>query len=146
MTKRVLLTGASTGIGNATLQRLVAGGHDVTTLDVKDAPVGTAQHSHCDLSDPASIDAVVDQLDGPFDGLGNITGLAGSMGVELVLRVTVYPAFGAVRPPGAGVRKRQSSPTGATAHYRRLGDGYYRAESSHGSAGYRAGHPRVGAE
>ena len=87
---RVLLTGASTGIGNATLQRLVAGGHEVTTLDIKDAPDGAAQHLHCDMSDPASIDAAVDALDGPFDGLGNIAGVAGSMGADLVLRVNVY--------------------------------------------------------
>jgi NAD(P)-dependent dehydrogenase (short-subunit alcohol dehydrogenase family) len=88
--KRVLLTGASTGIGNATLQRLVADGHQVTTLDVKDAPEGSSRHLHCDLSDPASIDAAVEQLDGPFDALGNIAGVAGSMGAELVLRVNVY--------------------------------------------------------
>jgi NAD(P)-dependent dehydrogenase (short-subunit alcohol dehydrogenase family) len=87
---RVLLTGASTGIGNATLQRLVAAGHDVTTLDVKDAPEGSSRHLSCDLSEPASIEAVVDQLDGPYDALGNIAGVAGSMGAELVLRVNVY--------------------------------------------------------
>ena len=87
---RVLLTGASTGIGNATLGRLVAEGHDVTTLDIKDGPEGASQHFACDLSDPASIDAVVEQLDGPLDALGNIAGVAGSMGAELVLRVNVY--------------------------------------------------------
>ena len=45
---------------------------------------------HCDLSDPGSIDEVIGALDAPFDGLGNIAGVAGSMGAELVLRVNVY--------------------------------------------------------
>jgi NAD(P)-dependent dehydrogenase (short-subunit alcohol dehydrogenase family) len=88
--KRVLLTGASTGIGNATLQRLVQEGHEVTTLDVKAAPEGSSRHLHCDMADPASIDAVVAQLAGPYDAIGNIAGVAGSMGAELVLRVNVY--------------------------------------------------------
>jgi NAD(P)-dependent dehydrogenase (short-subunit alcohol dehydrogenase family) len=48
MTKRVLLTGASTGIGNATLRRLVAEGHEVTTLTW--ATRGAVQHYHCDIS------------------------------------------------------------------------------------------------
>lgn len=88
--KRVLVTGASTGIGNATVQRLAAAGHDVTTLDIQGAPDGSARHLTCDLSEPASIDAAVDQLDAPYDALANIAGVAGSMGAELVLRVNVY--------------------------------------------------------
>ncbi len=90
MSKRVLLTGASTGIGFATLQMLVADGHEVTSLDVKPAPVGAAVHYHCDLSDPESIDAVVAQLHGRYDAVLNVAGVAGSMGAELVLRVNVY--------------------------------------------------------
>ena len=107
---RVVLTGASTGIGYATLRRMVAAGHDVTTLDVKDAPEGSSRHLACDLSEPASIDAAVAQLDGPYDALGNIAGVAGSMGAELVLRVNVYGlrhlteellAKGAIAPRGS---------------------------------------------
>ena len=90
MRKRILLTGASTGIGNATLRRLVDDGHDVVSLDVKDAPAGASEHHRCDLADPASIDEVITALGERFDGLGNIAGVAGSMGAELVLRVNVY--------------------------------------------------------
>lgn len=112
MSKRVLLTGASTGIGNATLKMLVADGHEVTSLDVKEAPEGAARHLHCDLSDPASVDAAVSQLDGPYDALLNVAGVAGSMGAELVLRVNVYGlrhltesmlAAGKVSAPGGSI-------------------------------------------
>lgn len=112
MAKRVLLTGASTGIGNATLKMLVADGHEVTSLDVKEAPEGAAQHFHCDLSDPASIDAVVARLDGTYDALLNVAGVAGSMGAELVFRVNVYGlrhltesmlAAGKITAPGGSI-------------------------------------------
>lgn len=112
MPKRVLLTGASTGIGRATLDRLVAEGHEVTTLDVKDAPEGAAAHFHCDLSDPGAIDDVVPQLTGPYDALCNVAGVAGSMGAELVLRVNVYGlrhltesllAAGLITSPGGSI-------------------------------------------
>lgn len=110
--KRVLLTGASTGIGNATLQMLVADGHEVTSLDVKEAPDGVARHVHCDLSEPAAVDSALAELDGPFDALLNVAGVAGSMGAELVLRVNVYGlrhltesllAAGKITAPGGSI-------------------------------------------
>lgn len=87
---RVLLTGASTGIGQATVARMSEAGHEVVTLDIKDAPAGSARHVQCDLSEPASVDTALAELSGPFDALCNIAGVAGSMGAELVLRVNVY--------------------------------------------------------
>jgi NAD(P)-dependent dehydrogenase (short-subunit alcohol dehydrogenase family) len=90
MAKKVLLTGAATGIGNATLNMLVADGHEVTTLDIKpETPAGAARHLACDMSDEASIDSAVAALEGPFDALLNVAGVAGSMGAELVFRVNV---------------------------------------------------------
>lgn len=106
----VLVTGASTGIGNATVQRLVAGGHEVVSLDIKERPEGVSRHLQVDLSEASSIDAALAELTGPFDALANVAGVAGSMGAELVLRVNVYGlrhltegllARGAIAPGGS---------------------------------------------
>ncbi|MEM7341598.1 MAG: coniferyl-alcohol dehydrogenase [Actinomycetota bacterium] len=83
----VIVTGSSTGIGNATTKRLVDSGRDVISLDIKDAPDGVAAHYHCDLSSPASIDEVVGQLDGSYASLLNIAGVPGTVPDELVLAV-----------------------------------------------------------
>ncbi|MBM3684460.1 MAG: SDR family oxidoreductase [Actinobacteria bacterium] len=87
--RTVLVTGASTGIGAATTARLVAAGYRVTSLDIKDAPPTADAHVHCDLSDPASIDAALASLEGPFHSLLNIAGVPGTRASETVIRVNV---------------------------------------------------------
>lgn len=85
--KRILLTGASSGIGAACVTLLNAGGHDVISLDIKDAPAGVNQHVHCDMGDEASIDAALKAVDGKFDALLNVAGVPGTLPAEPIMRI-----------------------------------------------------------
>jgi NAD(P)-dependent dehydrogenase (short-subunit alcohol dehydrogenase family) len=87
MGKRILLTGASTGIGAACAQLFSAAGDEVITLDIQAAPAGSSRHLTCDLSDPASIDAAVAALDGNFDALLNVAGVPGTVDPLLIMKV-----------------------------------------------------------
>lgn len=84
-----IVTGASTGIGAATVARLVAAGREVISLDIAAPPPGVAAHHHCDLADPASIEAVAAALDGTYASLLNVAGVPGTVPSELVGRVNV---------------------------------------------------------
>ena len=85
--KRILLTGASSGIGAACAGLFHAAGDEVTSLDIKDAPAGAAHHLHCDMSEPASIDAALAALEGNFDVLLNVAGVPGTLDPLLIMRV-----------------------------------------------------------
>jgi NAD(P)-dependent dehydrogenase (short-subunit alcohol dehydrogenase family) len=76
--KRVVVSGAATGMGAATVGILLDLGAEVTTLDVKpvDAPVKMALE--LDLRDKASIDAAASAIDGPVDALFSCAGLPGA--------------------------------------------------------------------
>lgn len=85
---RVALTGAATGIGAAVAARLKRDGHEVTAFDVSEPKANVDRWIRADLSDPASVDSVVANADGPFDALINNAGLPPREGVEkLVLNV-----------------------------------------------------------
>ncbi len=85
--RTLLLTGASRGIGHATVQRFFRGGWDVVTAartsfpDDCPWPKGESNHVEVDLGDPAAVDASIARIrellpDGRLDALVNTAGLS----------------------------------------------------------------------
>ena len=90
MAKRVLVTGASTGIGEATALRLNDAGWEVYAAARKDADLARLREAGLnavwlDVTDPATIAAARAELGGrALDGLVNNAGVAVSAPIELV--------------------------------------------------------------
>ncbi len=87
MTAPVVVTGAASGIGAATVERLRASGRNVVGLDRQ--PARGCPTVLCDLARPDTIDAAVAGLPDELGGLANVAGLPGTFPAELVLRVNV---------------------------------------------------------
>lgn len=85
--KRYVVTGSASGIGDATVRMLAAAGAEVHSLDRNEPSAPVARHYPVDLADPASIDAVVAELEGSFDTLLNVAGLPGTLPGETVFSV-----------------------------------------------------------
>jgi len=75
--KSVVVTGAASGMGEATARILVELGAKVTALDIKPTTVDVAATHHIDLRDAASIEEVAAAIEGPIDGLFSCAGLPG---------------------------------------------------------------------
>ena len=75
--KRVVITGAASGMGQATAQGLVDLGAEVYALGRKETSVSVKKFIKTDLKDMASIDAAVKQVEGNVDALFNCAGLPG---------------------------------------------------------------------
>lgn len=86
----IVLTGAASGIGDATARRLLDRGHRVISLDLNTPTAAVQAHYHCDLSDPASIDAAAGLIDGPVASLMNVAGVPGTAGPEKTMRVNIF--------------------------------------------------------
>lgn len=87
--KTFLVTGAYSGIGSATAHALMANGHDVIGIDIREPDYALAGFHQCDLSDPASIEATVKALTGRYDSLLNIAGVPVAHGDELTMKVNI---------------------------------------------------------
>src|ERR1700757_527216 len=85
--RRYVVTGAASGIGHAVADRLLAAGAEVYSLDRNTPKAAVTRHIEVDLSNPRSIDAAVEQLDGEFDGLMNVAGIPGTAPPDVVLAV-----------------------------------------------------------
>ena len=71
--KRVFVTGAAAGIGEATVQLFREEGANVVGVDIAEAPgIG-----HCDVSDPGSVTAAMDAAIAELGGLDILANVAG---------------------------------------------------------------------
>lgn len=83
--KQVLVVGGATGMGAAAAKRAAALGAEVTVLDVAEVDFPVKQFIKVDLRDKASVDAVIAQLNGPFQAVFSCAGVAdGTRGVMLI--------------------------------------------------------------
>lgn len=85
----IILTGAASGVGDATARQLIERGHEVISIDIKQPGAAVAAHYACDLSDPASIDATVAKLDGRYASLLNVAGVPNTVGDEKTVAVNI---------------------------------------------------------
>lgn len=76
MTKNVVITGGTTGIGASTVERLRAQDCVITNLDIAPSNARGVTTIECDLGDPASIASAVSRLPARIDSLVNVAGVA----------------------------------------------------------------------
>ena len=88
--KRVLLTGAASGIGRAVFDLLDAGGAQIIALDSKPLAVKLQRYIACNLADPLAIDRAVSQIDGHLDAVVNVAGVPGTLDPLLVMQVNFF--------------------------------------------------------
>jgi NAD(P)-dependent dehydrogenase (short-subunit alcohol dehydrogenase family) len=74
--KRALVVGGATGMGAAAAKSAAELGAEVIVLDYAPVSYDVAQAVQVDLRDPASIDAALEQVDGPIHAVFSAAGIA----------------------------------------------------------------------
>jgi NAD(P)-dependent dehydrogenase (short-subunit alcohol dehydrogenase family) len=87
MSKVIVLTGGATGMGAATVTRLVAADCEVHVLDVNPPEATEVRFHKCDLGSPSEIDVTLANLPISLDGLINVAGIATADPPEQTLAV-----------------------------------------------------------
>ncbi|MGA0793596.1 MAG: SDR family NAD(P)-dependent oxidoreductase, partial [Ilumatobacteraceae bacterium] len=87
--KRVVVTGAASGIGHRVTELLLEAGAHVIALDRSAVDLSVERFIRVDFTDPESIDAAVAEIDGEIDVLLNIAGVPGTADPEVTMRVNV---------------------------------------------------------
>lgn len=86
--RRVVVTGAASGMGAAVTRLLVELGADVHAVDIQQVTAeGVAATYELDLADPDAVAAVAGEIAGPVHGLFNCAGLPGVFDPQLVFAV-----------------------------------------------------------
>jgi branched-chain amino acid transport system permease protein len=89
--KRIVITGAASGIGRRTAELAAAMGAEVYSVDITQSntpPVG--RFIKADISTKAGVEQLVAQLPDRIDGLCNVAGLSGKTGAVATLSVNFY--------------------------------------------------------
>lgn len=81
MSRRILVTGAASGIGAALAARLAAAGDTVIGLDRAGSDVT------CDLADTGAIAAAAERITGRLDGIAHVAGLPGTADPAVIMAV-----------------------------------------------------------
>ncbi|MDR7076142.1 NAD(P)-dependent dehydrogenase (short-subunit alcohol dehydrogenase family) [Neobacillus niacini] len=76
--KTVVVTGASSGMGEATTKLLLEQGANVYALDIKEPTLSVKKYISVDLGNKKSIDNAVEQLPKKIDKIFNVAGIPGT--------------------------------------------------------------------
>jgi NAD(P)-dependent dehydrogenase (short-subunit alcohol dehydrogenase family) len=85
--KRVIVTGAYSGMGAETVKMLADAGAEIHALDVKDVTGPVKQFLRTDMGDPAAIDRAVEKIGGPMHCLFNCAGIPQTFPPLAVMKV-----------------------------------------------------------
>lgn len=90
LNKKIIITGAASGIGAATAKLLKSKGAYIIAFDLKEATENVDEYIPIDLSNKASILEAVSKLNGKADVLCNIAGVPPTLPSEVQLKVNFY--------------------------------------------------------